>query len=78
VLQDRAAPARLSAKGQHGREPAALGREREVPNRVNPAMNVVQQSPSHPSRDRFLAEAELTQLIDRHHSVLLLGDLGNP
>lgn len=41
-------------------------------------MEPVQQSPSHTARNRLFAKAESTQLIDRHHSMLLPGYLGDP
>lgn len=69
---------RTSANRQYRREQPSLPRQRRVPYRVDAAMDPMQPTRHDPHPDRVFTNSQAAQLTDRDHSVLLLGDPGNP
>ena len=56
---------------EHGRHPAPLRREQPMTDGVDPAVDAVQASAGHAVAHAAAAEAEVSELSDRHDPVLL-------
>ena len=72
MAEHRTLPAR-----QHGRQPAPLGTQHAMPDRVHPAMHPMQPPHTGPLLHCPRPQPQRAQLRQRHHTPLTLGQLRN-
>ena len=65
------------AAGEHGRHPAAVGRQAPMAHCINPAMKGVYPAGRHATADRSPAQAQRLELTMGHNSVLTCRDLSD-